>query len=123
MSDERIYPCDKCGALRSKAEGGTVFTVCDRCWDARDEKPPMVLVDKDSEFYRLPEATAEKVAEVQREWASENTSLREALEQAREALTDLHHATMLSDDCVDEIQTAREIGAAALASITKALGK
>lgn len=31
---ERIYPCVKCGVMRSKAEGGTVFTVCDECWDA-----------------------------------------------------------------------------------------
>lgn len=30
--DARIYPCDRCGVLRSKAEGGTVFTVCDDCW-------------------------------------------------------------------------------------------
>ena len=29
----RIYPCDDCGKLRSKAEGGTVFTICDECWD------------------------------------------------------------------------------------------
>ena len=35
--EDRKYPCDKCGKLRSKAEGGTVFTVCDECWDA---KPP-----------------------------------------------------------------------------------
>lgn len=34
MSDERIYPCARCGVMRSKAEGGTVFTVCDECWDA-----------------------------------------------------------------------------------------
>lgn len=34
MSDDRIYPCDRCGKLRSKAEGGTIFTVCDACWDA-----------------------------------------------------------------------------------------
>ena len=33
MSDERIYPCVKCGLLRSKAEGGTTFSVCDSCWD------------------------------------------------------------------------------------------
>ena len=26
---ERIYPCDRCGTLRTKAEGGTVFTVTD----------------------------------------------------------------------------------------------
>jgi hypothetical protein len=31
--EPRIYPCDECGTLRSKAEGGTVFTVCDDCWD------------------------------------------------------------------------------------------
>lgn len=31
--DARIYPCDKCGLMRSKAEGGTTFTVCDDCWD------------------------------------------------------------------------------------------
>lgn len=29
----RIYPCVKCGALRTKDEGGEVFTVCDDCWD------------------------------------------------------------------------------------------
>jgi hypothetical protein len=32
---DRIYPCDGCGVLRSKAEGGSVFTVCDECWDKR----------------------------------------------------------------------------------------
>lgn len=37
--DARIYPCDHCGVMRTKAEGGTVFTVCDKCWDAlRDEE-------------------------------------------------------------------------------------
>lgn len=30
---DRIYPCDDCGLLRSKDEGGTIFTVCDTCWD------------------------------------------------------------------------------------------
>jgi len=32
--EARVYPCDKCGVMRSKAEGGTVFSVCDKCWDA-----------------------------------------------------------------------------------------
>lgn len=32
-SEARIYPCAKCGVLRSKSEGGTTFTVCDECWD------------------------------------------------------------------------------------------
>ncbi|RPJ36947.1 MAG: hypothetical protein EHM35_07250 [Planctomycetaceae bacterium] len=30
---EPKYPCDCCGLLRTKAEGGTTFTVCDHCWD------------------------------------------------------------------------------------------
>ena len=38
-SDERIYPCADCGLLRSKAEGGTVFTVCDDCWDNKHPIP------------------------------------------------------------------------------------
>ncbi len=29
---DRIYPCDDCGKLRTKAEGGTTFTVCEECW-------------------------------------------------------------------------------------------
>ena len=29
----RIYPCANCGTLRTKDEGGAVFTVCDECWD------------------------------------------------------------------------------------------
>lgn len=28
----RIYPCLKCDKLRTKAEGGTTFTVCEDCW-------------------------------------------------------------------------------------------
>jgi hypothetical protein len=37
---EQRYPCAECGVLRTKAEGGTVFTVCDGCWDKRH--PPRV---------------------------------------------------------------------------------
>ena len=33
-TEENVYPCSKCGAPRTKAEGGTTFTVCDDCWDA-----------------------------------------------------------------------------------------
>lgn len=28
-----IYPCADCGVMRTEAEGGTTFTVCDDCWD------------------------------------------------------------------------------------------
>ena len=34
-SGEPLYACDDCGKLRTRAEGGTVFTVCDACWDRR----------------------------------------------------------------------------------------
>ena len=30
---ETLYPCVDCGTLRTKAEGGTTFTVCDECWE------------------------------------------------------------------------------------------
>ena len=33
MSNEEMYPCKECGKLRTKAEGGTTFTICDECWD------------------------------------------------------------------------------------------
>ena len=26
------YPCADCGKPRTKAQGGTTFTVCDECW-------------------------------------------------------------------------------------------
>jgi hypothetical protein len=28
----RIYPCDRCGAMRTKSEGGSIFTLCGVCW-------------------------------------------------------------------------------------------
>ena len=28
-----MYPCKDCGKLRTKEEGGKVFTCCDECWD------------------------------------------------------------------------------------------
>ena len=36
----RIYPCDDCGIMRTKEEGGTTFTVCDECWDKAYPKTP-----------------------------------------------------------------------------------
>jgi len=35
LDGEEKYPCVDCGVLRTKAEGGTTFTVCDECWDKR----------------------------------------------------------------------------------------
>lgn len=36
--EQVTYPCDDCGNLRTKAEGGTTFTVCDECWDKHYRK-------------------------------------------------------------------------------------
>lgn len=30
---EPLYPCQKCGKQRTKSEGGTIFTLCDECWN------------------------------------------------------------------------------------------
>ncbi len=35
------YPCKDCGKLRTKAEGGTTFTLCDECWDKHYKKEPL----------------------------------------------------------------------------------
>jgi len=36
--DKEIYPCGDCGKMRSKNEGGTVFAVCDECWNEAYKK-------------------------------------------------------------------------------------
>jgi len=46
---DRRYPCDKCGVLRTKTDGGTTFTVCDACWDERAE-----TVEETHERWRQP---------------------------------------------------------------------
>ena len=38
VDEERIYPCLKCSKLRTKAEGGTTFSVCEDCWDKEQPK-------------------------------------------------------------------------------------
>jgi hypothetical protein len=50
-AEESIYPCAKCGVLRTKSEGGTIFTVCDACWDANvaargDQEDPRARIAK-----------------------------------------------------------------------------
>ena len=36
--DAKIYPCVECGKMRSQNQGGTTFTVCDKCWDKHRKK-------------------------------------------------------------------------------------
>ena len=28
----KIYPCHACGVMRSKSQGGAIFSFCDECW-------------------------------------------------------------------------------------------
>jgi hypothetical protein len=44
---ELTYPCANCGTLRTKAEGGTTFTVCDSCWD---KAHPKKIMNMEQEF-------------------------------------------------------------------------
>lgn len=37
--DDRKYPCMDCQTMRSEAEGGKIFSVCEECWDKRYPKP------------------------------------------------------------------------------------
>lgn len=39
------YPCHMCGVTRTREEGGTVFTVCDECWDALDHCRRAALIE------------------------------------------------------------------------------
>ncbi len=43
---EAAYPCDKCRKLRTEAEGGTTFTVCDACWDTEHPRSEVAVPDK-----------------------------------------------------------------------------
>lgn len=44
FDDQKIYPCDKCGKLRSKNEGGQIFTVCDKCWNKYSKEKIMTAI-------------------------------------------------------------------------------
>ncbi len=44
-ADAKIYLCAKCGTMRSQNGGGTVFTLCDACWDKLLPKPGDVLLE------------------------------------------------------------------------------
>ena len=37
-NSKKIYPCLTCKKMRSKDEGGSVFSVCDKCWDKKYKK-------------------------------------------------------------------------------------
>ncbi len=77
----RIYPCAKCGTMRTKAEGGTTFTVCDDCWDASAAKSgtSKLMVDpRDARIRDLEEANAAISAKCD--------ELRERMATIREAI-------------------------------------
>ena len=82
---EEMYPCDKCGKLRTKAEGGTIFTVCDECWDKKDEPKEETLEEKfynhlksgflrfyNSEDKEVQKETARRSAKIAKEYYQEH---------------------------------------------------
>jgi hypothetical protein len=50
---EEMYPCDKCGKLRTKSEGGTTFSICDDCWEDQYGKPAKAAVPSVEEIASL----------------------------------------------------------------------
>lgn len=36
MSESELYACKRCGKLRTKEEGGAIFSICEGCWDKID---------------------------------------------------------------------------------------
>lgn len=74
-TDEPLYPCLDCGVLRTKAEGGTVFTVCDDCWERLN--PPREITPAS-----LLSATREQLIE-------EVLRLRGELARVKEAIRDV----------------------------------
>lgn len=52
--NEQLYPCEKCGKLRTKDEGGTTFSLCDECWEkyygepkGSEDKMSLILTDEE----------------------------------------------------------------------------
>lgn len=50
---EPTYPCTSCGKLRTKAEGGTTFTVCETCWDKSSPAAPAAPLTAEAKLAAL----------------------------------------------------------------------
>ena len=83
------YPCAQCGKPRTKAEGGTVFTVCEACWNetatagpASGESADGYVKVPDSELlhYRLIEKLYVNQTQELRVEKAENADLRQQVE-------------------------------------------
>ena len=64
--DEKIeptYPCDICGKLRTKAEGGTTFSLCDDCWEKHYKKRKDIPENDELLLSKDIEALIEKEAD------------------------------------------------------------
>lgn len=90
---EPTYPCDRCGKPRTKAQGGTIFTVCDDCWGALKMPTPTAPTLR-AALAELSLASTIVLAQVDgkellNSWQSKPDTKRllAALELAREALS------------------------------------
>jgi len=121
--DEPKYPCDKCGTLRTKAEGGTTFTVCDECWDA--EKSPIQPTAASEEgkecghagFYSrhssgkiLCAYCKQEIGDIIADLTRQNEELRRERDEAQRIVADINnsvfgsHSYFLKPDCTIEVE-------------------
>lgn len=67
-SDDKKYPCEKCGKLRTKDEGGAVFTVCDDCWDIDEKAKIKHVYVFENGMCAVFDYKGQQVSELQGEW-------------------------------------------------------
>lgn len=97
--DARIYPCERCGVMRSRNEGGTVFTVCDKCWTATTSRPAVERITFDAQhrddgtmFVTSPEIQFFSAVAPQGDWATVFEIAKETARANAEALRPLSPA-------------------------------
>lgn len=60
MSADDNYPCAQCAKPRTKAEGGTVFTVCDDCWPTGTPSIDSIAEPRPDDLKRCRECGVER---------------------------------------------------------------
>jgi hypothetical protein len=88
--DARIYPCLRCGAMLSKAEGGLAFSMCDAC--SHDGNGKVMKTDSHVEI----EPTSEDVASIAVLWYNPDCVFIEQVEVAEHPKDGYKHLVALN---------------------------